>query len=638
MKSKDDMHNKFTRISIVISTENILKPASGNKCKKRTADARELAREEVLNAVAQGNSIVTIIENSGIKGLPEAEREIKKAEWKGKKIGLIYGTRINAFLEENAECKRNETGVILIPVNKQGYRNLCEIITLAYTDHCKDKPTVPYEEIASRGDGMICLDDFDSEKYELSDSGLEMIFKEIKETPLFPKTRALPVVKGASESLRNSCYIRAFGLYGTKLPQQVEARLSKELDAIVKNGHTSIFSVAKMMTDRAWSDGYPVGFRGLIGSSLVAYFAGITEVNPLPPHYFCPVCGYYEESQERNRIETCWELPKKCCPECGIELRRDGYNIPLETLFGYRMDREPDIDLNFAPEYRGNMRQLLVDYFGEDRIVTAGICRSDGKTGFHPGGVFIVPEQSRITDFTPVQRQTLIPDEDRLVTHLDYHDVDYPLLKVDMLEHDGLRMLKDLEEETGVQVKGIPLDDKDTLAYLANTEGNITENDMYEYNSLVEFGSDFARHVIQDTGASSFADLVRVDGLVHGTNTWKENAEIIIGDGIARLKDVITARDDIMNYMMELGIDRENSYKIMDTVKKGRTLKAEQIRLMRDHGVPEWYIESCAKVVYLFPRAHAVVYTMMAFRLAWYKVHFPEAYASLWMPKNGAPF
>ena len=607
-------------------TEKYCVRISNDSCKIVGLDPRETACAAVRRALEKGKAIVAVIEKNGIKGLPVAEREVKRAERQGNKIKLIYGTRISAFDGKAADGARSMFTVILISVNKQGYRNLCEIITLAYAAHYTDKPAVPYEEIVSRGEGLICLDDFDSDAFELSDSGLEKIAKKIEETQLFPMVRALPVIEGASESLKDRCFRRAHDLYGDKLPTQVETRLSKEMDAIIGNGYAPIFSIAQMMTDRARSDKYPVGFRGPIGSSLAAFFAGITEVNPLPPHYICPECGLYEEPQEENRIETCWELPEKCCPECGSKMRRDGYDIPPETLFGYRMDREPDIDLNFAPEYRDGVHQLLVDHFGADRVVTPGICRSDGKTGYHPWGAFIVPENYKITDFTPLQKQTLYPDEDKLVTHLDYHDADYPLLKVDMLEHKGLHMLKVLEEETGILAEDIPLDDKDTLEYLTYAEGDISECDMNGYNSLIEFGSGFARQVIHAASPHSFADLVRVNGLIHGTDVWKENAELFIADGTARLRDVITTRDDIMNYMLEIGMDRENAYKIMDIVRKGRALKPEQVKLMRDHGVPEWYIESCGKIVYVFPRAHAVVYTMMAFRLAWYKVHYTEAY------------
>ena len=625
-------------LSRITDTDKYCVPVSSNKCKIMGLNPREMAREAVRSALENGNAIVAVIEKNGIKGLPVAECEVKRAERQGHKIKLVYGTRISAFDGEAADGERSMFTVILIPANKQGYRNLCELITLAYADYYTDKPTVPYEEIVSRGEGLICLDDFDSDAFELSDSGLEMISKEIEETPLFPMVRALPEIEGAYEALKDRCYRRAHDLYGNQLPTQVETRLSKEMDAIIGNGYDSVFSIAQMMTDRARSDGYPVGFRGSIGSSLAAFFAGITEVNPLPPHYICPECGYYGEPQEENRIETCWELPEKCCPECGSKMRRDGYDIPLETLFGYRMDREPDIDLNFAPEYRDGVHQLLVDHFGADRVVTPGICRSDGKAGYHPWGAFIVPENCKITDFTPVQRQTLYPDEDKLVTHLDYHDVDYPLLKVDMLEHKGLHQLKVLEEKTGIKAIDIPLDDKDTLEYLTHAEGDISEYDINEYDGLIEFGSGFARRVIHAARPHSFADFVRANGLIHGTDAWKENAEQLIADGKARLRDVITTRDDIMNYMLELGMDRENAYKIMDTVWKGRALKAEQTELMRNHGVPEWYIESCGKIVYVFPRAHAVVYTMMAFRLAWYKVHYTEAYTKLVLSNDGNQF
>ena len=624
MKKDNTTKNNVVK---VINTEKYCTPINDTSYKTSTSDPRESSRVKVRNAIEQDKEIVLVIEQDGIKGLPMAEHEVKRAARQGRKVRLIYGTRLSVLNGEASGDKRDESCAILIPANQQGYQNLCEIITLAYTEYYADKPAVPYEEVASRGDGLICIDDYDPEVFELSDEGLDLLSKEITEKASFSHARLLPYIKGSSEALKNRCYGRAHELYGDTLPPRIESRLSAELDAIVSNGYASIFSIAQMMTDRARSDGYPVGFRGMIGSSLAAYFAEITEVNPLPPHYICPECGHYEETTVENKAETCWELPKKCCPECGNEMRRDGYNIPLETLFGYRMDREPDIDLNFAPDYRDNMFQLLIDYFGEGRIVTAGICRSDGKTGFHPGGVFIVPEQCYITDFTPVQRQTLYPDDDKLVTHLDYHDVDSSLLKVDMLEHNGLRMLKELEDETGVQAEDIPLDDKATLEYLTNTEDNNSEYDMHEYNSLVEFGSDFARRVIKSTGARSFADLVRVDGLIHGTDTWNNNADLLISEGTASLREVISTRDDIMNYMLELGIDRENAYIIMDTVRKGKNLKEEQWQLMKDHGVPNWFLFSCFSVKYMFPRAHTVVYTMMAVRLAWYKAHYPDIYA-----------
>lgn len=592
-------------------------------------DVREYAKHSVREAVAQGRQIVTIIEQDGIKGLPTAELEVKKAGRCGKTIDLIYGTRINSYidLENQSYASYASTGAkVLIPINREGYSNLCEIITLAYRDGSADEPKVTLEDIAARKKGLIWIDDSEWDLCLRSEIRLAEISDKISERPLFPRSRYMPVIERAGENLKASCVDRARRIYGELLPPSIEIQLEKELDAISANGYEAIFYIAKLMTDKAREDGQPFGFRGAIGSSLAAYFAGITEVNPLPPHYVCSDCGHYEEPIERTKYETCWELPKRVCPHCGKEMKRDGYNIPLEVLFGYRMDREPDIDFNFAPDYRNRMQNVLAEHFGEDHVIRCGVCRSDGKTGIHPGGCFIVPDQYEITDFTPLQRVNIEPDDDRVVTHIDYHDVDYPLLKMDLLTHDSIRILRDLKDATGVDPEDIPLDDKDTLEFLTHVEDDSSEYDMYEKNSLVEFGSDLARHVIKATDARSFADLVRVDGLIHGTDTWSNNAELLISEGTASLREVISTRDDIMNYMLELSVDREKAYIIMDTVRKGRNLKEEQWQMMKDHGVPNWFLFSCCSVKYMFPRAHVVAYTMMAVRLAWYKVHYPDIY------------
>lgn len=598
-------------------------------------DVREYAKHSVQEAVEQGRQIVAIIEQDGIKGLPAAELEVKKAGRCGKSIGLIYGTRIYTYVELDDHfyaSHASSVAEVLIPINREGYRNLCEIITLAYRDGSVDEPKVTLEDIAARKDGLIWMDDSEWDLCLQSEIKLAEVSDKISEKPLFPRSRCLPMIDGAGEALMESCYNKAHEIYGEKLPSHIETQLNNELDAIIGNGWDAIFHIAKMMADKAREDGQPFGFRGTIGSSLAAYFAGITGVNPLPPHYVCSDCGHYEEPKEGTKYETCWELPQRVCPNCGKEMKRDGYNIPTEVLFGYRMDREPDIDFNFAPDYRKRMQDLLTEFLGKNHVIICGTCRSDGKTGIHPGGCFIVPDQYEITDFTPLQRVNIESDDDRVVTHIDYHDVDFSLLKMDLLTHDSMRVLRELKDATGVDPEDISLDDKDTLAYLTHAEDDISEYDVYEYNSLVEFGSDFARRVIKATDPRSFGDLVRVDGLIHGTNAWKENAEMFISDGSARLRDVITTRDDIMNYMLELGMDRENAYRIMDTVRKGRPLNTEQIELIRKYGVPEWYIESCGKVIYVFPRAHAVVYSMMSFRLAWYKVHYPNIYEKVLMP------
>ena len=598
-------------------------------------DVREYAKHSVQEAVEQGRQIVAIIEQDGIKGLPAAELEVKKAGRCGKSIGLIYGTRIYTYVELDDHfyaSHASSVAEVLIPINREGYRNLCEIITLAYRDGSVDEPKVTLEDIAARKDGLICMDDSEWDLCLQSEIKLAEISDKISERPLFPRSRCLPMIDGAGEALMESCYSKAHEIYGEKLPSHIETLLNNELDAIIGNGWDAIFHIAKMMTDKAREDGQPFGFRGAIGSSLAAYFAGITDVNPTPPHYVCSDCGHFEEPEEGTNYETCWELPKRVCPHCGKEMKRDGYNIPHEVLFGYRMDREPDIDFNFAPDYRDRMQDLMAEHFGEEHVIRCGTCRSDGKTGIHPGGCFIVPDQYEIADFTPLQRVNIESDDDRVVTHIDYHDVDFSLLKMDLLTHDSMRVLRELKNATGVDPEDIPLDDKDTLELLTHAENDISEYDMYEYNSLVEFGSDFARHVIKAAGARSFADLVRVDGLIHGTDTWSNNAELLISEGTASLREIISTRDDIMNYMLELGIDRENAYIIMDTVRKGKNLKEEQRQMMKDHGAPNWFIFACSSVKYMFPRAHAVVYTMKAVRLAWYKVHYPDIYAKVLMP------
>ena len=479
-----------------------------------------------------------------------------------------------------------------------------------------------------------------------------------------------PVIENSDQTLRDICYEKAHAMYGPELPPIVTERLERELNSIISNGFAVMYIIAQKLVWKSNEDGYLVGSRGSVGSSFVATMAGITEVNPLSPHYYCKKCHYYDfDSQEVRKYAggAGCDMPDKICPECGEPLIKDGFDIPFETFLGFKGNKEPDIDLNFSGEYQSKAHAYTEVIFGEGHTFRAGTIgaiqeknaigfvkkyceeRNLNKrkaeitrmaqgcvgvrrtTGQHPGGIIVLPHGWEIYTFTPIQKPANKMDVDIITTHFDYHSIDHNLLKLDILGHDDPTMIRMLEDLTGTDAKKVPLDDQKVMSLFKGTEVlGITPEDIggTKLGSLgiPEFGTKFVIQMLEDTKPQTFSDLVRISGLSHGTDVWLGNAQRFIQEGKATISTAICTRDDIMTYLINKGMDKELSFTIMESVRKGKGLKPEWEPEMRAHGVDDWYIESCKLIKYMFPKAHAAAYVMMAYRIAWYKVNYPLAY------------
>ncbi len=480
-----------------------------------------------------------------------------------------------------------------------------------------------------------------------------------------------PRIDGSAEELRELAYGRAHKLYGDELPQLIEERLEKELGSIIRKGYDIIYAISQKLVERSEENGFLVGSRGSVGSSVAAYFAGITEVNALPPHYRCPVCrhSYFPGTEELNGIGCGADLPEKICPLCGTGFERDGFDIPFATFLGFDADKKPDIDLNFSSIYHERAGEHLIELFGEDKVFRAGTITTIAAktavgyalkytekhapgvpnaemirlakgcegvkttTGQHPGGMIIVPQELEIYDFCPVHRAANKKDG-KVCTHFDYHAIEDNLLKMDLLGHDCPTFLGLFDELTGEKGQNLPLNDPDTLSLFSSSKALGYENDdligPVGTVGIPEYGTRFVRGMLQKTQPSTFDELVRIAGLSHGTDVWRGNAETLIDVGKATLRNVVCARDDITLYLISKGLPGKQSLTISESVRKGKGLKPEWEEEMRGAGVPGWYIQSCKDIKYLFPKAHAAAYAMMSARIAWHKVHKPEVFYAVY--------
>ena len=487
----------------------------------------------------------------------------------------------------------------------------------------------------------------------------------------YPDGTFAPKIENAETLLRDMAISRAFELYGDPLPEVVQKRLDKELHSIISNGFASLYLMAQRLVKKSLDDGYLVGSRGSVGSSFVATMAGITEVNPLQPHYVCPNCRHSEFDIDRTQYACGVDMPTTVCPICGTRYDKAGYEIPFEVFLGFHGDKTPDIDLNFSGEYQPVAHKYVEEMFGEGHAFRAGtisgiqtktayayvmkylehvqrtvsrfeidrLCEGCAgvkrTTGQHPGGIVVVPIENDILEFTPVQYPADQKQKNTITTHFDFHALDDRLVKLDILGHDDPTALKMLHDLTGVNPRYIPLDDPETLSLYSSIEKlniDLSALNGCDVGSLgiPEFGTSFVRQMLKDTRPTTMEELVRIAGLSHGTDVWLNNAQKLVLDGVATLSQVICTRDDIMNYLISRGCNPSMSFKTMENVRKGKGLTDDMKAEMHAHDVPAWFIESCEKIKYMFPRGHAVAYVMMSFRIAYYKMHYPEAFYAVY--------
>ncbi|WP_156286433.1 PolC-type DNA polymerase III [Oceanivirga salmonicida] len=548
--------------------------------------------------------------------------------------------------------------------------------------------------------------------YEVVVKNTNEIADMIEKVRPIPKGFYPPKIEGDREEVKKITYEKAHELYGEKLPKLIEERIEKELNSIINNGFAVLYLIAQKLVKKSVDNGYLVGSRGSVGSSLVAYLMGITEVNGLAPHYRCSKCKNVEIFElEKSGVD----LPVKNCPNCDIEYIRDGHAIPFEVFMGFDGDKVPDIDLNFSGEFQGNIHKYTEELFGKENTFRAGTISTTAynnaigyvkkyyeklakekvkevsnkiynensnqdevksfeenyikdemkkqfpeierlalmiegarkTTGQHPGGMVVVPSDKSVYEFTPIQKPANDMSSDSTTTHFDYHVMDSQLVKLDILGHDDPTTLKNLEDLTGISPYNIPLTDSKVLSLFSSTEAlNVTseqiETDLGT-NGIPEFGTAFVKEMLKDTLPKSFTELVRISGLSHGTDVWLNNAQYYVNQGIASLSEIISVRDDIMNYLILQGIEKKTSFKIMEFVRKGQPNKKkeqweEYKKIMHDAGVKSWYIDSCEKIKYMFPKGHAVAYVMMAMRIAYFKVYHPLEFYTAYLNRKVSSF
>jgi DNA polymerase-3 subunit alpha (Gram-positive type) len=518
----------------------------------------------------------------------------------------------------------------------------------------------------------------EGKSYEVVVTNTRLIADQIEELNPFPEGTFTPEIEGVEEELRTICYKTAHEWYGNPLPQIVSERLDTELNGIINNGYAVIYMISSKLVTKSIDDGYLVGSRGSVGSSFVATMSRVSEVNPLPPHYRCQDC-YEVEFVMNGSVETGFDLPDKVCSKCGQQMKKDGHDIPFATFLGFEGDKTPDIDLNFASDYQARCHTYTEELLGKECIFRAGSVGTIKEktafgyvkkyaeennrtfrqaelariasgcigvkrtTGQHPGGLMVVPKNMDVEDFTPVQRPANNMKSTVTTTHFDYNAIGGKILKFDLLGHTAPEMLKMLKDMTGVDPTTLPTNDPKVIELFRSTKSlDIKPEDISGVSlgtlGIPEFGTAFAQGILEIANPSTIGEFTRVSGLSHGTDVWAGNARELIQKGVCTLSEAICNRDDIMLYLIRKGLPNKTSFKIMEAVRKGRGLTDEQATLMREHDVPEWYLESCRKIKYMFPRAHAVAYVISAIWIAYYKVYHPSAFYAAYFSKSVKDF
>lgn len=514
------------------------------------------------------------------------------------------------------------------------------------------------------------LDEFDyldkQEAYKIVVENTNWIADQIEEVYPIKSKLYPPIIENCDIQLKEIAFKNAYNQYGNPLPKIVEDRLNKELDAIIGSGYHVVYYISHLLVKKSLNDGYLVGSRGSVGSSLVATMTNITEVNPLAPHYYCTKCNY-SEFFEDGSVASGYDLPDKKCPKCNTIMKGDGHDIPFETFLGFKGDKVPDIDLNFSGVYQQVAHNYTKEVFGEDFVYRAGTIGTVAEqtafgyikgyqeemdipeikqaqikrlqkecegvkrtTGQHPGGIIVIPSYMDVHDFTPVQYPANNPFSEWKTTHFEFHDIHDNVLKLDILGHVDPTAMRFLQNISGIDPLTIPMNDPEVMKIFSSIDSLNIDKSKYKEKTgaagLPEFGTTFVRQMLESTKPTKFSELVQISGLSHGTDVWLGNAKDLIEKQICTLKDVIGCRDDIMVYLIHKGLDASDAFKIMENVRKGKGLTDEWITLMKDHNVDNWYIESCKKIKYMFPKAHAAAYVLMAVRIAWFKIHYPIYY------------
>lgn len=550
-----------------------------------------------------------------------------------------------------------------------------EIVAYNRSDAPKPDGPLPYAYFRTTDE---MLDEFrylgEEKAHEVVVTNTRLINDQIQRVNPFPEGTYAPEIEGAEEELRRICYENAHKLYGNPLPDLIKERLETELNGIINNGYAVIYMICHKLVTKSLEDGYLVGSRGSVGSSFVATMSKVSEVNPLPPHYLCKDCHELEFVTDGS-VETGFDLPDKDCPSCGKPMTKDGHDLPFATFLGFEGDKTPDIDLNFASDYQARCHAYAEELLGKDSVFRAGsvgtikektafgfvkkYAEEKGieyrqaeierlaqgcigvkrSTGQHPGGLMVIPKNMDVHDFTPIQRPANNMKSDVTTTHFDYDAISGKILKLDLLGHTVPAMLRMLQDMTGVDPREIPTNDPKVIELFRSTKSlNITPDQIGGVTlgtlGIPEFGTSFAQGILEETRPTTIGEFTRVSGLSHGTDVWAGNARELIRSGVCTLREAICNRDDIMLYLIRKGLKPKSAFEIMEKVRKGKGLTEEQEKLMRAHDVPDWYIESCKKIKYMFPRAHAAAYVISAIWIAWYKVYYPAEFYAAWFSKS----